>query len=84
VNNIIKHAGASEAIIQFNRNGNNLSITVEDNGRGFDTLKAEEKHSMGIQTVRSRVMYLNGQMSIDSQNDVGTTIMIDLVLNEGA
>jgi signal transduction histidine kinase len=84
VNNIIKHAGASEAIIQFNRNGNNLSITVEDNGRGFDTLKAEEKHSMGIQTVRSRVMYLNGQMSIESQNDVGTTIMIDLVLNEGA
>jgi two-component system, NarL family, sensor kinase len=84
VNNIIKHAQATEAIIQFNRNGSNLSITVEDNGRGFDTLEAEEKHSMGIQTVKSRVVCLNGRIAIDSQNNVGTTVMIDLVLSEEA
>jgi two-component system, NarL family, sensor kinase len=84
VNNIMKHAQASEAIIQFNRDGNNLSITVEDNGRGFDINEAEDKRSMGIQTVKSRVVCLNGRMSIDSQNNVGTTVMIDLVLNEEA
>jgi two-component system NarL family sensor kinase len=84
VNNIIKHAQATEAIIQFNRNGNNLSITVEDNGRGFDPHEAEEKLSMGIQTIKSRVVYLNGRISIDSQNNVGTTVMIDLLLNEEA
>jgi signal transduction histidine kinase len=82
INNIIKHASATEAIIQFNRDGNRLSITVEDNGRGFDTMEAAEKRSMGIETVKSRVDYLNGKMSIDSRKDIGTTVMIDLLIND--
>lgn len=82
VNNIIKHAYATEAIIQINRQGNKLSLTIEDNGRGFDTGEAEQKRSMGIATVKSRVDYLNGKLTIDSRKDIGTTVMIDLLLNE--
>lgn len=82
VNNIIKHAYATEAIIQINREGNRLSLTIEDNGRGFDTKEAEEKRSMGMATVKSRVDYLNGKLTIDSRKDIGTTVMIDLLLNE--
>jgi len=82
INNIIKHAYASEAIIQFNREANRLSITIEDNGRGFDTKEAEEKATMGITTVKNRVDYLNGKLTIDSRRDIGTTVMIDLLLNE--
>jgi signal transduction histidine kinase len=82
VNNIIKHSEATEAIIQINREGNRLSLTIEDNGRGFDTLEAETGKSLGMNTVKSRVDYLNGSLSIDSRKDLGTTIMIDLLLNE--
>jgi signal transduction histidine kinase len=82
INNIIKHAYATEAIIQFNREANRLSITIEDNGRGFDTKEAEEKATMGIATVKNRVDYLNGKLTIDSRRDIGTTVMIDLLLNE--
>jgi signal transduction histidine kinase len=82
VNNIIKHASATEAIIQINRQDNRLSLTIEDNGRGFDTKEAEEKRSMGMATVKSRVDYLNGKLTIDSRKDIGTTVMIDLLLNE--
>jgi signal transduction histidine kinase len=82
VNNIIKHASATEAIIQFNREGARLNITVEDNGRGFDTREAEERRHMGIETVKSRVNYLNGHFSIESRKDTGTTVMIELLLNE--
>ena len=82
INNIIKHSGASEAIIQFNRNANNLNITVEDNGRGFNTNELEAKRQMGLQTIKSRVAYLDGRISIDSKTNVGTTVMIDLLLNE--
>ena len=82
INNIIKHAYATEAIIQFNREGNRLSITIEDNGRGFNTQEAEEKATMGMTTVKSRVDYLNGKLTIDSRKDIGTTVMIDLLLNE--
>jgi len=82
VNNIIKHAEATEAIIQINRQGNRLSLTIEDNGRGFDTNEAAKQRSLGMSTVRSRVDYLNGHLSIDSRKDMGTTVMIDILLNE--
>lgn len=82
VNNIIKHAYANEAIIQINREGNRLSLVIEDNGRGFDTREAEDKRSMGMATVKSRVDYLNGKLTIDSRRNIGTTVMIDLLLNE--
>jgi two-component system NarL family sensor kinase len=82
VNNIIKHANATEAIIQINRQGNNLHLIIEDNGRGFDTTEAEAKRSMGMSTVKSRVSYLNGKLTIDSKEGIGTTVMIDLVLDE--
>ncbi|HZI53021.1 MAG TPA: ATP-binding protein, partial [Chitinophagaceae bacterium] len=82
VNNIMKHAYASEAMIQINREGNRLSLTIEDNGQGFDTREAEDKRTMGIATVKSRVDYLNGKLTIDSRKGIGTTVMIDLLLNE--
>ncbi len=82
LNNIIKHSSATIAIIQLNRDGNQLSLTVEDNGKGFNTEETAENQSMGISTVKSRVKYLNGQLSIDSQENVGTTVMINILLND--
>jgi len=82
VNNIIKHADATEAIIQINRQGNKLHVVIEDNGRGFNTSEAEGKRSMGMNTVKSRVNYLNGTLTIDSKEGIGTTVMINLVLDE--
>jgi two-component system, NarL family, sensor kinase len=82
LNNIIKHAQATEAIVQFNREGNRLSVTVEDNGRGFNMKESGEKITAGLSSVQSRVQYLNGQISIDSQNEVGTTVLMDFLINE--
>jgi len=82
INNIIKHARATEALVQINREKNRLSVVIEDNGRGFDTREAEEKRSMGMETVKSRVDYLNGRLTIDSRKDSGTTVMIDLLIND--
>jgi len=82
LSNIIKHAHASEAIIQFIREESRLSVIVEDNGRGFNTMNTDEQKHAGIETIKSRVDYLNGKMSIDSQKNVGTTIMMDFLINE--
>ncbi|MFZ4771259.1 MAG: sensor histidine kinase, partial [Ferruginibacter sp.] len=82
LNNIIKHAKASEAIIQFNKDGNRLSIIVEDNGHGFNLQETDNKTKAGLASVQSRVSYLNGKLSIDSQKETGTTIMMDFLLNE--
>ncbi|RYD82758.1 MAG: sensor histidine kinase, partial [Sphingobacteriales bacterium] len=82
LNNIIKHAKATEAIIQFNKDENRLSIVVEDNGHGFNTAEKDEKAKAGLASVESRVTYLNGKLSIDSQKETGTTVMMDFLLNE--
>jgi two-component system, NarL family, sensor kinase len=82
LNNIIKHAHATEAIIQFIREDERLSVIVEDNGQGFNTQETDEQNHSGIATIQSRVNYLNGKMSIDSEKNVGTTIMMDFLINE--
>ena len=82
VNNIMKHAQATEAIVQFNREGNRMQVTVEDNGRGFNTKEANENKQAGLGTVQSRVKYLNGQLSIESEKDLGTTVIMDFLVNE--
>ncbi len=82
LNNIIKHAKASEAIIQFNKEGNRLSVLVEDNGEGFNMAEKGEKAKAGLASVESRVTYLNGKLSIDSQKETGTTVMMEFLLSE--
>jgi len=82
LNNIIKHANATEAIIQFNRDGNRLSVTVEDNGRGFNMQETDDKTHAGLESVQNRVTYLNGKFSIESQKEIGTTVMMDFLINE--
>jgi signal transduction histidine kinase len=83
LNNIIKHARATEAIVQFTRDDENrLTVVVEDNGQGFNTLEADEKTHMGIETIKSRVHYLNGKLTIDSQRNVGTTVTMEFLIHE--
>lgn len=81
LNNIIKHAQATEALIQFNLDQNRLSVVVEDNGRGFSLANKGPGNHAGLHSVESRVHYLNGKMSIDSQKEIGTTVMMEFLIN---
>lgn len=84
LNNIIKHSQASEAIVQFNRANSQLTVTVEDNGRGFNPEAADRDNHAGLETIKSRVSYLNGTITIESQEQIGTTVMMEFLLNETA
>jgi signal transduction histidine kinase len=81
LNNIAKHAQATEAIVQFIREDKRLSITVEDNGKGFNASATEMGKQAGLESVKSRVDYLNGHISIESENNIGTTVMMDFLLD---
>lgn len=74
VNNAIKHADASQILIQLTENSDKIHITVEDNGKGFDTHTLDGKSSAGMHNIASRLDFLKGKMSIDSQINLGTTI----------
>lgn len=76
VNNAIRHSGASDVYLQLLHYDNSLHLTVEDNGRGFDKAQARDKPGIGLRNVSSRVDYLDGQLDIQTEKDLGTTITI--------
>ena len=77
LNNAIKHSGSTTILAQVMRAGNNLTITVEDNGQGFELHDAHTLKTAGLRNVRSRVNYLNGKMDILTSLGKGTSVYIE-------
>ncbi len=77
VNNIMKHAVASEAFIQLIRENNRLNVVVEDNGKGLDLIKLEKSKGAGWVNIRSRVEYLKGQVDVHSDPGKGTLVNME-------
>lgn len=79
VTNVIKHANAGECIIQFIANDDWLSITVEDDGVGFDINKVN-KNGMGLHNIFKRTAKVQGKYSIDSSPGKGATFFFEIPL----
>ncbi|HOT15130.1 MAG TPA: sensor histidine kinase [Bacteroidales bacterium] len=77
INNALKHAQATEIIVQLVQEHNRINLTVQDNGKGFDTRILEKSKSSGIANIRSRVESLNGWLEITSNINQGTEITIE-------
>ncbi len=80
VNNILKHADASEASIAVKRNPAGVCIVVRDNGCGFhsDHSAASHPHGFGLSGIGQRVKMLGGGMAVDTGAGTGTTISITI------
>ena len=77
LNNILKHAGATEAFVQVIKEDKRLNIVVEDNGKGFDPSLVENIKGAGWINIRSRIEYLKGQIDIHPEPGKGTLITIE-------
>lgn len=81
INNAIKYSGAEVITVDLKKTGNDLLITVRDEGRGFDT-KLVEARNMNIESGRGffnmyeRTEYINGNLTIDSAPGKGTTVVL--------
>ncbi len=78
INNILKHAAAKAAIVQVSKTGNELSVTVEDNGKGFDPAILNQAKGIGWSNIQNRVEYLKGKIDILSGPGEGTSVHIEL------
>ncbi len=83
VNNVIKHAGANLLDIQLVREDNGVSVTIEDNGKGFDTADRSKFDGIGLKNIATRIEYLKGTVDISSAVNKGTLIAIYIPLEEG-
>lgn len=75
--NSIKHAKASEILIQINKENNELVIQFEDDGVGFDINNLTHK-GMGLENIKSRIDFLKGTISFDSSEGEGLSVLIHL------
>lgn len=75
--NALRHANASEILIQCSQNEDHFFITVEDNGKGFDTNNDNKYKGIGLLNIKRRVEYLAGKLEITSEIGKGTDINIE-------
>ncbi len=78
LNNIIKYADAKEVLLQITKNDHQLTITIEDDGKGFDIATIKNKDGIGLHSMQNRIELLGGKMDIDTAIGKGTSINIEL------
>jgi signal transduction histidine kinase len=77
--NVIKHAEATNALVQLNYLEGILSITVEDNGVGMkEQDNITEENKMGLRSIRTRLKAIGGTMEIHPCTPHGTSVNIEL------
>jgi signal transduction histidine kinase len=78
--NVAKHAGARKVVVTLDRHENQIRITVEDDGRGFDPDQASahfgDSAGFGLFSIRERLRYLGGGMQIDSLPGSGARVSV--------
>lgn len=82
VNNLVKYSGATHASILVKREAGNLSVSIADDGKGFDP---ETTTGNGLPNMRKRAHALHGVLRIMSRKGGGgTRIELDIPLKAGA
>lgn len=78
LNNIERHANASEVSMDMTWDQDCLSLVVSDNGCGFDPGKMQYGSHYGLRFMRERVELLNGSLSIQSAVGSGTRVKLEV------
>jgi signal transduction histidine kinase len=74
VSNAAKYAQATEIDLQFFKHQNELVVTIDDNGKGFDVSDAHK--GIGLKNMQARVASLQGSLEISSDASHGTSILV--------
>lgn len=80
VNNALKHADARQVVVQVHASAEEklLTLTVEDDGQGFDTAVLKQPGGMGWSNIQNRVDFLKGRWDVQSAPGEGTSVLIEI------
>ena len=85
--NVVRHAQASRVRVALDRNDGELTLTVGDDGAGFDVAAARQRavagESLGLLGMEERALLLGGRLEIESASGAGTTVRARLPLAAG-
>jgi signal transduction histidine kinase len=82
LNNIIKHSGATEVALVVKKHKNSISLSVRDNGRGFDANASNgldsNRPGFGLKGIEERTRILRGKLTVESKPRMGASLTVDI------
>lgn len=82
LNNVVKHAGATEARVTLKQLGDEVALTIEDNGKGIETASSIQGNGFGLAGIQERARMLGGSCTVESRPGRGTILTVRLVVSD--
>lgn len=79
--NVARHARASRAMVALRKSKHDLTLTVNDNGKGIRAHLVSNRNSLGIIGMRERAIALDGSLSLRGSRGKGTTLRVQIPLS---
>jgi len=76
LNNVIRHAEATETVIELSATKSKINLFIKDNGKGFNSVTI--KKGAGLNNIRNRVYLSNGSLMINTHPGEGCTLLVEL------
>jgi len=74
--NVVKHSGATSAMVELSSNTKEIELHISDHGQGFDVESAKGVAGLGLISMRERLRLIGGHLSIESEPYRGTRIRV--------
>lgn len=81
--NIVEHSRAGKCEITLQGKDNALTLTISDDGKGFDPEAVRGKPGLGLSSMRERVHLVQGEFAIETRSGQGTAIQVTVPINGG-
>jgi PAS domain S-box-containing protein len=76
--NVARHAQATRVDVILEQRNDRMVVIVEDNGIGFDPTENLTQNRLGIYGMRERAEMLGGELTVESSDEVGTTLFVEV------
>jgi len=80
--NVMRHSQATSIEATLCKSGSELTLTVSDNGVGFNVAEAKGKKTLGLIGMRERALILGGEFEIESAQNQGTHLMLRIPVSK--
>jgi signal transduction histidine kinase len=74
--NVVKHSGATSAVVDLSGNADGIHLCISDSGHGFNVESAKGATGLGLISMRERLRLVDGHLSIESEPSHGTRIRV--------